>query len=106
MPKKLTNILCLLIAALLLIASDAWAAAKYTIIFNGHMPENHILTKAERMFAQLVEERTKGEVAVKLYIDAVLGGDARQSKQSGWGHRPCTTARWPPFSGLIPPSAS
>jgi tripartite ATP-independent transporter DctP family solute receptor len=74
MPKKLTNILCLLIAALLLIASDAWAAAKYTIIFNGHMPENHILTKAERMFARLVEERTKGEVAVKLYIDAVLGG--------------------------------
>jgi tripartite ATP-independent transporter DctP family solute receptor len=74
MPTRLLRALCLLTVGLFLAAPESWAAAKYTIIFNGPMPESHNLTKAERMFAKLVEERSKGEVAVKLHIGAVLGG--------------------------------
>ncbi len=102
MPKKFTSILCLLVAALFLIAPDAWAAGKYTIIFNGPMPESHNLTKAERMFAKLVEERTKGEVAVKLYTGAVLGGGREAMEAVQVGTQTMVDAALAPIFGIEP----
>jgi len=58
---------------LILLGSNVFAA-KYTIIFNGPMPAGHNLTLAEEKFAKLVEDRTNGDIKVKLYTGAVLGG--------------------------------
>lgn len=57
----------------------------YKIIFNGPMPEGHNLTKAERMFGDLVEKRTGGRVKVELFPNAVLGGgrEALEAVRSG-----------------------
>lgn len=78
------------------------AAAKYTIVFNGPMPESHNLTKAERMFAKLVEERTKGEVAVKLHIGAVLGGGREAIEAVKVGTQTMVDAALAPVFGFEP----
>lgn len=71
--KKIFFSLVVGLSILILLSSNVFAA-KYTIIFNGPMPATHNLTKAEEKFAELVEDRTNGDIEVKLYIGAVLGG--------------------------------
>ena len=58
---------------------------QYHILFNGPMPEEHNLTKAARMFAEIVEERTGGQVTVRVVPDAALGGgrEALEAVRSG-----------------------
>jgi tripartite ATP-independent transporter DctP family solute receptor len=102
MLKQLARLLCLLTLALLLSASGVWAAAKHTIILNGPMPESHNLTKAERMFAKLVEERTKGEVAVKVHIGAVLGGGREALEAVKVGTQTMVDAALAPVFGFEP----
>jgi tripartite ATP-independent transporter DctP family solute receptor len=102
MLKRSVRVLCLLTAALLLTASGVCAAAKHTIIFNGPMPESHNLTKAERMFAKLVEERTKGDVAVKVHINAVLGGGREALEAVKVGTQTMVDAALAPVFGFEP----
>ena len=102
MLKRSVRVLCLLPAALLLTASGVCAAAKHTIIFNGPMPESHNLTKAERMFAKLVEERTKGDVAVKVHINAVLGGGREALEAVKVGTQTMVDAALAPVFGFEP----
>jgi len=103
MLKRCAGAVCLLLAAaLLLVVPDARAAAKHTIIFNGPMPEAHNLTKAERMFVKLVEERTKGEVAVKLHIGAVLGGGREAMEAVKVGTQTMVDAALAPVFGFEP----
>lgn len=83
--KLLTvSIMALLLLGLLQGAVLA-AGPTYKIILNGPMPESHNLTKAERMFADLVEKRTGGRVQVEVFPNATLGGgrEALEAVRSG-----------------------
>jgi tripartite ATP-independent transporter DctP family solute receptor len=66
------------------------------------MPESHNLTKAERMFAKLVEERTKGDVAVKVHINAVLGGGREALEAVEVGTQTMVDAALAPVFGFEP----
>ena len=55
--------------------SNAFAKAKYTFRAAGQVPDDYPWTDGLKMFKKLTEERTKGQVAVKIFTGGVLGSD-------------------------------
>jgi tripartite ATP-independent transporter DctP family solute receptor len=69
----------------LLVPSGAMAAAKWTMKFGHDMPEDSAQHVAALKYAELVKERTKGQVEVKVFPAQQLGTDPEMVQQAQMG---------------------
>ncbi len=69
----------------LLLPSGAMAAAKWNMKFGHDMPEDSAQHAAALKFADLVKERTKGQVEVKVFPAQQLGTDPEMVQQAQMG---------------------
>ncbi len=69
----------------LLLPSGALAAAKWNMKFGHDMPEDSAQHVAALKFADLVKERTKGQVEVKVFPAQQLGTDPEMMQQAQMG---------------------
>jgi tripartite ATP-independent transporter DctP family solute receptor len=69
----------------LLVPSGAMAAAKWNMKFGHDMPEDSAQHVAALKYAELVKERTKGQVEVKVFPAQQLGTDPEMVQQAQMG---------------------
>jgi len=69
----------------LLVPSGAMAAVKWTMKFGHDMPEDSAQHVAALKYAELVKERTKGQVEVKVFPAQQLGTDPEMVQQAQMG---------------------
>lgn len=81
----LRRVLVLALALGLLLPTAAMAAAKWNMKFGHDMPEDSAQHVAAIKFAQLVKERTKGQVEVKVFPAQQLGTDPEMVQQAQMG---------------------
>jgi C4-dicarboxylate-binding protein DctP len=79
------RVLVLCLALGLLLPSAAMAAAKWNMKFGHDMPEDSAQHVAAMKYAQLVKERTKGQVEVKVFPAQQLGTDPEMVQQAQMG---------------------
>jgi TRAP-type transport system periplasmic protein len=80
MNKKLIKMSIILICSLLLMAfSTGSLFAQTTLLFGSNSPYGSPSTEAMTKFAEIVEEKTNGEIIVKLYPANELGGNEEMS---------------------------
>ena len=95
--------LCLLVLALGLLApSGAAAAAKWSMKFGHDMPEDSAQHVAALKFADLVKERTKGQVEVKVFPAQQLGTDPEMVQQAQMGTLEIVLPPTAKISGFAP----
>jgi C4-dicarboxylate-binding protein DctP len=75
----------LVLVLALLLPSGAMAAAKWTMKFGHDMPEDSAQHVAAMKYAELVKERTKGQVEVKVFPAQQLGTDPEMVQQAQMG---------------------
>jgi len=80
---KLVSFLVLVLG--LLVPSGAMAAVKWTMKFGHDMPEDSAQHVAALKYAELVKERTKGQVEVKVFPAQQLGTDPEMVQQAQMG---------------------
>lgn len=81
----LRRVLVLALALGLLLPTAAMAAAKWNMKFGHDMPEDSAQHVAAIKFAQMVKERTKGQVEVKVFPAQQLGTDPEMVQQAQMG---------------------
>jgi tripartite ATP-independent transporter DctP family solute receptor len=80
---KRVSVLALVLG--LLVPSGAMAAAKWSMKFGHDMPEDSAQHVAALKYAELVKERTKGQVEVKVFPAQQLGTDPEMVQQAQMG---------------------
>jgi C4-dicarboxylate-binding protein DctP len=81
----LKRVSVLLLVFGLVVPSAAMAAAKWTMKFGHDMPEDSAQHVAALKYADLVKERTKGQVEVKVFPAQQLGTDPEMVQQAQMG---------------------
>ena len=81
----LKRVSVLLVAFGLLVPSAAMAAAKWNMKFGHDMPEDSAQHVAALKYAELVKERTKGQVEIKVFPAQQLGTDPEMVQQAQMG---------------------
>jgi tripartite ATP-independent transporter DctP family solute receptor len=70
-----------LLAALVLAFGSHAALAVEKMRLGHGLPEDHVVHKAVVRFADLVKERSKGEIEIKVFANGVLGGEREMLEQ-------------------------
>jgi C4-dicarboxylate-binding protein DctP len=81
----LSRVSVLVLVLGLLVPSGAMAAAKWNMKFGHDMPEDSAQHVAALKYAELVKERTKGQVEVKVFPAQQLGTDPEMVQQAQMG---------------------
>jgi C4-dicarboxylate-binding protein DctP len=81
----LKRVSVLLVVFGLLVPSAAMAAAKWNMKFGHDMPEDSAQHVAALKYAELVKERTKGQVEIKVFPAQQLGTDPEMVQQAQMG---------------------
>jgi C4-dicarboxylate-binding protein DctP len=81
----LKRVSVLLLVLGLVVPSAAMAAAKWTMKFGHDMPEDSAQHVAALKYADLVKERTKGQVEIKVFPAQQLGTDPEMVQQAQMG---------------------
>ena len=81
----LSHVSVLVLVLGLLVPSGAMAAAKWNMKFGHDMPEDSAQHVAALKYAELVKERTKGQVEVKVFPAQQLGTDPEMVQQAQMG---------------------
>ena len=76
---KLKHLVVMTGLALGLAGNSAWAVEKMR--FGHGLPEDHAVHKAIVKFADLVRERSKGDIDIKVFSNGVLGGEREMLEQ-------------------------
>ncbi len=69
------------VLAMGVMAHTAIAAEKIQMRLGHGLPEDHAVHKAVARFAELVKERSNGEVEIKIFANGVLGGEREMLEQ-------------------------
>ena len=86
MRRTLAGVLALLLALSLCgCGGEKKAAPALLFRYADNQPENYPTTKAAEYFARLVEERTGGEVVIRVFSDGVLGDERSVFRQMQFG---------------------
>ena len=86
----------------LLVPSGAMAAAKWNMKFGHDMPEDSAQHVAALKYAELVKERTKGQVEVKVFPAQQLGTDPEMVQQAQMGTLEIVLPPTAKISGFAP----
>jgi C4-dicarboxylate-binding protein DctP len=81
----LSRVSALVLVLGLVVPSGAMAAAKWTMKFGHDMPEDSAQHVAALKYAELVKERTKGQVEIKVFPAQQLGTDPEMVQQAQMG---------------------
>ncbi|RPI09634.1 MAG: TRAP transporter substrate-binding protein [Zetaproteobacteria bacterium] len=87
----------------LLVPSGAMAAAKWNMKFGHDMPEDSAQHVAALKYAELVKERTKGQVEIKVFPAQQLGTDPEMVQQAQMGTLEIVLPPTAKISGFAPP---
>lgn len=86
MRRRACLLLCLFLLALCGCGGTAEDDIPLLILrYGDNQPEDYPTTKAAEYFAQLVEERTKGKICVRLYCNGELGDENQVFEQVQFG---------------------
>ncbi len=83
--KKLTGYRVVLSTLLCLLASFAAQAGTLTLRLASNHTDDFVTARACSRFADLVKERTKGDIVVECYFNAVLGDERAVAEQMQYG---------------------
>lgn len=86
----------------LLVPSGAMAAAKWNMKFGHDMPEDSAQHVAALKYAELVKERTKGQVEIKVFPAQQLGTDPEMVQQAQMGTLEIVLPPTAKISGFAP----
>lgn len=85
MKHRLFLLLCLCLLLTGCAAKEEPPQPKLILRYADNQPENHPTTMAAVYFAQLVEERTQGDIRIRVYGDAELGSENSVFEQVQFG---------------------
>ena len=91
-----------LLAALTLAFGAQSALAVEKMRLGHNQPEDHAIHKALTKFADLVKERSKGEIEIKVFANGVLGGEREMLEQVQNGVLEITKASASPLETFAP----
>jgi C4-dicarboxylate-binding protein DctP len=94
--------LALAFSLMLLLPAGAMAAAKWNMKFGHDMPEDSAQHVAALKYAELVKERTKGQVEVKVFPAQQLGTDPEMVQQAQMGTLEIVLPPTAKISGFAP----
>ena len=97
---KLKNLVLASSLALCLAGNSAWAVENMR--FGHGLPEDHAVHKAIAKFADLVKERSNGEIVIKVFPNGVLGGEREMLEQVQNGILEFTKASASPLETFSP----
>ncbi len=101
MLQKRTAMWCAVALALVMFAGSAWGATTTLRLSTNHT-EDFVTSKAIKFFADRVKERTKGEIVIECYYNAVLGEEKAAAEQTQFGAIDLLRISISPLSEFVP----